>query len=81
MLGLLSVAEEAEISRTRSLKRTSLAKFDLSKAPKSTRKSPSSRTVVHVSAAQRVQEFPGEFLVADVGAPVCTACKCDIRLM
>lgn len=54
----LDKAEEAAISRKRSLQRTAFAKTDV--VAKRTRIAHGQSTTVSISAQQRVTEFPGE---------------------
>ena len=76
----LDIAEEAEISRVKSMKRTSAKKDVVASGAKRTRVSLGGSTKVNVSPHQRVEEFPDEMLVVSSGKLYCEACKSTLAL-
>ena len=71
----LEKADEARISRDRSMKRTSTEKANTSANAKKTRVSLGSSTqLVNISPHQRVTEFPAEYLTVSSGKLYCEVC-------
>eukprot|EP00117_Sycon_ciliatum_P002162 scpid29670/ scgid7509/ len=77
-LEALACVDGAQVSRKRSLQRTSLEKSEASGSSKQTRIAHGKSTVVDVSPAKRIEEFPNECLVVDSGKLVCTACRLEL---
>lgn len=75
----LEEAQEAAMSRKRSMNRTSKPGSTRVVEPEAKR-SKSSSTTVHVSPHQRVKEFPGEFLVVSSGKLFCDVCHHEVRM-